>query len=394
MKTGQMTRPITPKPAQAVSRLTLTDYRNYERLRLEPPSGLIALVGANGAGKTNLLEAISLLAPGRGLRGAEFSSLGRRQANVADGQAWAVSARVVGPLGECQLGSAWSASAEVGGPSSRAILIDGQLQKSSGNLANLLRIVWLTPQLDRLFSGPTSERRRYLDRMVLLFDAAHGSRINAFEKLMRERNALLQQTRIDQQWATSLEKQMAESAIAISAARLQAVTNLGRYLDDENLPGPFPWSSLSVMGEIETLVTTLPALAAEDHYRNLLREGRSQDRAAGRTLAGPHRSDLKVQHGPKGIAAAEGSTGEQKALLIGLALAQAQAIRSVAGAAPVMLLDEIAAHLDKARREALFGLLQDLRLQVWMTGTEPELFHGAHGSGMVYHVENGSLRES
>ena len=392
--TGQMTRRSAHKPAQAVSRLTLTDYRNYERLRLEPPSGLIALVGANGVGKTNLLEAISLLTPGRGLRGAEFSSLGRRQASDAVGQAWAVSARIVGPSGECQLGSAWSAASEAGGQSGRAILIDGHLQKSSGSLANRLRIVWLTPQLDRLFSGPAAERRRYLERMVLLFDASHGSRINAFEKLMRERNALLQQQRLDNQWATSLEKQMAESAIAISAARLQAVANLGRYLDGENLPGPFPWSSLSVMGEIETLVTTLPALAAEDHYRTLLRDGRGEDRAAGRTLSGPHRSDLKVQHGPKAIAAADGSTGEQKALLIGLALAQAQAIRSVTGAAPVMLLDEIAAHLDKARREALFGLLQDLGLQVWMSGTEPEVFHGAGTSAMVYHVENGTLRES
>ena len=392
--TGQMIRLQTRKPAQAVARLTLTDYRNYERLRLEPPQGLIALVGENGVGKTNLLEAISLLAPGRGLRGAEFSSLGRRQASDAVGQAWAVSARIVGPSGECQLGSAWSAAAEDGGHSGRAILIDGHLQKSSGTLASLLRIVWLTPQLDRLFSGSTSERRRYLDRMVLLFDAAHGSRINVFEKLMRERNALLQQQRIDQQWATSLEKQMAECAIAISAARLQAVANLGRYLDGENLPGPFPWSSLAVVGDIETLVTTLPALAAEDHYRALLQEGRGDDRAAGRTLSGPHRSDLKVQHGPKAIAAADGSTGEQKALLIGLALAQAQAIGSVAGAAPVMLLDEIAAHLDKTRREALFGLLQDLGVQVWMTGTEPEVFHGAGTSAVVYHVENGTLRES
>ena len=160
------------------------------------------------------------------------------------------------------------------------------------------------------------------------------------------------------------------------------------------MPGPFPWSSLSVEGEIEALVTTLPALAAEDHYRALLQAGRGIDRAAGRTLSGPHRSDLKVQHGPKSITAEDGSTGEQKALLIGLALAQAQAIRSIKGAAPVMLLDEIAAHLDKARREALFGLLQDLGVQAWMTGTEPELFHGARPSTMVYHVENGSLRES
>jgi DNA replication and repair protein RecF len=373
-----------------ITRITLTDYRNYASLRLDPPPGLIALAGANGAGKTNLLEAISLLTPGRGLRGAEFETIGRN-----DGKgAWAVSATTANHAGDMQLGTAWSASEADGISAARAVLIDGHLQKSSGALAGLLRIVWLTPALDRLFSGAASERRRYLDRMVALFDVEHGSRINRFEKLMRERNLLLSDGPLDRAWASSLETQMAEEAVAIAAARLQSVSNLGTYLTQERLAGPFPWSQIAIEGEIEDMVAKLPALAAEDHYKKQLHDNRNADRGAGRTLIGPHRSDLVVRHGPKNIAADEGSTGEQKALLIGLILAQTEAIRAVTGSAPVLLLDEIAAHLDKARRTALFAHLDALKVQAWMTGTERELFDGASACTVVYHVDNGRLNES
>jgi DNA replication and repair protein RecF len=373
-----------------ITRITLTDYRNYASLRLDPPPGLIALAGANGAGKTNLLEAISLLTPGRGLRGAEFETIGRN-----DGKgAWAVSAVTSNHAGDVQLGTAWSASETEGVNAARAVLVDGHLQKSSGALAGLLRIVWLTPALDRLFSGAASERRRYLDRMVALFDVEHGSRINRFEKLMRERNLLLSDGPLDRAWASSLETQMAEEAVAIAAARLQSVSNLGTYLTQERLVGPFPWSQIAIEGEIEDMVGKLPALAAEDQYKKQLHDNRNADRGAGRTLIGPHRSDLVVRHGPKNIAAEEGSTGEQKALLIGLILAQTEAIRAVTGSAPVLLLDEIAAHLDKARRTALFAHLDALKVQAWMTGTERELFDGASASTVVYHVDNGRLNES
>ncbi len=381
---------MTSLPSQHVTRLTLTDFRNYASLRLDPGAGLIALAGANGAGKTNLLEAISLLMPGRGLRGAEFPSLCRHGGKGG----WAVSAIVDGPFGETQLGTAWKESEEQGPNAARAVLVNGHLEKSSGALAGLLRSVWLTPALDRLFSGAASDRRRYLDRMVALFDVEHGARVNAFEKLMRERNALLESGSLDRAWAASLETQMAELGVAIAAARQQALANLGAYLTPEKLSGPFPWSKLAVEGELEALVASLPALAAEDEYRKLLMDGRAVDRAAGRTLQGPHRSDLIVHHGPKDIPASEGSTGEQKALLIGLILAQAQAIRAVTGAAPVLLLDEVSAHLDKARRQALFALLQSLQLQVWMTGTEAELFDGIGRGTVVYQVENGHLSES
>jgi DNA replication and repair protein RecF len=381
---------LTAHQSHRIIRLTLADYRNYQAFRLDAPAGLIALTGANGAGKTNILEAISLLSPGRGLRGAEFQSIGRNEGKGA----WAVSALTSNHNGEQQLGTAWHASESNGINAARAVLIDGHLQKSSGALAGLLRVVWLTPALDRLFSGAASERRRYLDRMVALFDSEHGARINRFDKLMRERNVLLSDGPIDRAWATSLEMQMAEEAVAIAAARLQSVSNLGAYLTPSRFIGPFPWSQLSISGELENMVAALPALEAEERYKTLLQDGRGIDKASGRTLVGPHRSDLVVRHGPKNMAAEDGSTGEQKALLIGLILAQTEAIRAVTGSAPILLLDEIAAHLDKARRNALFIHLDALKVQAWMTGTEPELFDGASGSSVVYHVENGRLSES
>lgn len=389
-----MTVGVPRSQAFGLTRLTLTDFRNYAGLRLEPPPGLIALAGANGAGKTNLLEAVSLLMPGRGLRGADFATLSRQ-----DGKGgWAVSAHVQGPGGERQLGTAWNNSEADAGAAARAVLVDGHLQKGSGALAGHLRVVWLTPAMDRLFAGPAGDRRRYLDRMVSLFDVEHGTRVAVFEKLMRERNALLQapvsDRSLDSAWAASLETQMAEVAVAIAAARRHAVEVLGSALTRDQLDGPFPWSRLTIEGETESLVQELPAVAAEEAYRRKLQDTRALDRAAGRTLSGPHRSDLVVHHGPKGMPAAEGSTGEQKALLIGLVLAQANAIRSIAGGVPVLLLDEIAAHLDRPRRTALFGLLEQLGAQVWMTGTEPHLFDGAGPSTVVYQVENGQLRES
>jgi DNA replication and repair protein RecF len=373
-----------------ITRLTLTDFRNYAALRLDPAPGLVALAGPNGAGKTNILEAISLLAPGRGLRSAEYTEIGRKEGRGA----WAVAAHVQSGGTERQLGTAWTASETDAENAPRAVLIDGALQKSSGALAGHLRSVWLTPTQDRLFSGPASERRRYLDRMVALFDVEHGARVGRYEKLMRERNLLLSDGPLDKVWAASLERQMAEEAVAIAAARQHAVGSLGAFLTPERLQGPFPWSVLSLDGNIERLVASKSALEAEEHYRRSLHDGRMADRGAGRTLLGPHRSDLLVRHGPKDIAAYEGSTGEQKALLIGLILAQTQAIRNLSGVVPLLLLDEVSAHLDRSRRAALFAHLEHLSVQAWMTGTEAELFDGAGPATVVYHVDHGTLSES
>ncbi len=377
-------------PAFAITRLTLTDFRNYEHVRLEPARPLIALVGANGAGKTNLLEAVSLLVPGRGLRGAEFTDLAR---HGGKGQ-WAVAAAIATPQGDMQLGTAWEAGDTGEAASSRAVMIDGLSQRSTGALTGLLRMIWLTPAMDRLFQGAPGERRRFLDRMVTVFDAAHASRVNAFEKLMRERNALLAETSPDRAWLSSLETQMAETGVAVAAARLSAVAMLVRHMEDSGQGGPFPWATLAIAGTMEDLVNEHPAVEAEDLYRRQLAEARALDRAAGRALHGPHRSDLKVGHGPKAVAAEHCSTGEQKALLIGLVLAQARAAKNSFGGAPILLLDEIAAHLDPGRRKGLFELLETLSSQVFMTGTERQLFDGAGASTVVYQVLGGHIIES
>ena len=374
----------------SVTRLTLTDFRNYAHLRLEPAKPLVALVGANGAGKTNLLEAVSLLMPGRGLRGVEFASLARQGGSGH----WAVAAAISTPDGDMQVGTAWQADETGEGSNSRAVMIDGLAQRSAGALNGLLRMVWLTPAMDRLFQGAPGDRRRFLDRMVMLFDAEHATRVNAFEKLMRERNALLAEPSPDPAWLSTLEIQMAEAGVAVSAARVGAVATLARHIGESEHQGPFPWAELSIAGAMENLVMHHPAVEAEDIYRKQLTQARGLDRAAGRALAGPHRSDLQVTHGPKAMAAEFCSTGEQKALLIGLVLAQARAAKNLFGGPPILLLDEIAAHLDPARREGLFRLLEALESQVFMTGTEAALFDGAGPSAVVYQVDSGQISES
>jgi DNA replication and repair protein RecF len=374
--------------AFAISRLTLTDFRNYQSLRLEPQSNMIALVGSNGAGKTNLLEALSLLVPGRGLRGAEFPEIAR----IGGEGRWAVAAVTSSPEGERQIGTAFMPDPEDGSTTGRSAMIDGLPQRSAGRLGELMRMIWLTPAMDRLFMGSPGDCRRFLDRMVLLFDHEHGTRSNSFEKLMRERNRLLEDANPDKAWLSSLETQMAETGVAIAAARLSAITILGQHAKQDM--GPFPWGQVTIEGGVEELVANSPALAAEDRYRTMLATSRNADRIAGRTLQGPHRSDLKVIHGPKSMPAELCSTGEQKALLIGLILAQARATQSLHGAAPILLLDEIAAHLDLARRTSLFSILDGFRSQVFMTGTESSLFDGASPSTVVYQVDNGTIFES
>lgn len=380
---------MTHFPALALIRLTLTDFRNYAGLRLDAPARAIALTGANGAGKTNLLEAVSLLTPGRGLRGAAFEDLARR-----GGGAWAIAAELATPDGPVSLGTGWSGQGEGGdGGQGRLVIVDGVVQKGTGVLGQHLRVLWLTPAMDRLFAGPASDRRRFLDRMVAAFDPEHASRILVFEKVMRERNLLLAEPRADTTWLASLEAHMAEAAIAIAAARLTAVEALQRHIGEARHQSAFPWGELSLEGEIEALVSAMPAVRAEDEYRRLLGDSRGLDRAAGRTLRGPHRSDLSVLHGPKQMPAGHCSTGEQKALLIGLVLAQARAVRTENGTAPVLLLDEVAAHLDRQRRRDLFEALAALGCQAWMTGTDAGLFDGIGRDALVFHVEDGTVVE-
>ena len=382
---------MTDSTGLALTRLTLTNFRNYSGLRLDVAARLVALSGPNGAGKTNLLEAISLLTPGRGLRGASFDEL----ANLQSAASWAIAAEVATPHHEVKLGTGWSVAAGEadGATSGRLVLIDGHLQKGSGALGEYMRMLWLTPAMDRLFAGPAGDRRRFLDRLVATFDPEHSSRVAVFEKVMRERNLLLQESRADAVWLASLEAHMAEASVAIAAARLAAVEALQKHIHETGSTSAFPWGLISIDGEIETLVAAMPAVRAEDEYRRLLADSRFPDRAAGRALKGTHRSDFIVVHGPKSMPASQCSTGEQKALLIGLILAQARAVKAVANVAPVLLLDEVAAHLDRQRREGLFATLEALGSQAWMTGTDGHLFEGLGRGAQCFHVEAGTLAE-
>jgi len=364
-----------------ISRLTLTDFRNHSDLRMEPKLPLFCLYGANGAGKTNILEAVSLLVPGRGLRAQDFHLLARLEGMGA----WAVAAEVETPQGELRLGTSFEGSAAT----TRKVAVDGALQKSSGALAHHLKMLWLTPAQDRLFMGPASDRRRFFDRMVASFNEAHAGHVSTFEKLMRERNALLQQPRLDDVWAKTLEAQMAEQAVAIAAARNEAVGLLAKHFAQGAAQGAFPWGVLQLHGEIEELVAAKPAVQAEDEYAKILSDSRGLDRSQQRTMRGPHRSDISVLHGPKSTPAELCSTGEQKALLIGLVLAQAQAAKAVLGASPILLLDEVAAHLDIARRQGLFDALTHLGAQAWMTGTDENLFEAAGDQACRFEVKDG-----
>ena len=381
---------MTDSPTLAIRRLTLTEFRNYASLRLETAAQLVALTGANGAGKTNILEAISLLAPGRGLRGVTFDELPRQGGSGS----WAIAAEVEAEHGPVSLGTAWSGQPDAGEGGSRQVVVDGEPQKGPGALGDTMRLLWLTPAQDRLFAGPGSDRRRFLDRMVTAFDPEHASRITVFEKVMRERNLLLEESRPDAAWLSSLEAHMAEAAVAISAARLVGLEALQTHIGEGRETSSFPWAQVAVEGEIEALVAQKPAVQVEDEYRRILRDSRGLDRAAGRTLRGPHRSDLEVVHGPKRMAAGQCSTGEQKALLIGLVLAQARAVKAGAGIAPILLLDEVAAHLDRARRKSLLEALAALGSQSWMTGTDAQLFEAMVETGVIFHVEDGRISQA
>ena len=376
---------MTATTPLAITRLTLTDFRGYAGLRLDVTAATIALSGPNGAGKTNLLEAISLLTPGRGLRGASFDDLAR----IGGSGGWAVACDLDAAGGPVSLGTGWSP----GNGEGRAVMIGGRAERSSGALGRHMRLLWLTPAMDRLFAGPASDRRRFLDRLVATFDPEHGSRLGVFEKVMRERNLLLDDSRPDSAWISSLEAPMAEAGIAIAAARIAMAEVLQGHIAMAREGSAFPWADIAVEGEIEALIAAMPAVRAEDEYRRLLAESRSSDKAAGRTLRGPHRSNLAVRHGPKAMPAAHCSTGEQKALLIGLILAQARAVKAEARVAPVLLLDEVAAHLDAERRQGLFAALAELGCQAWMTGTDAHLFEGLGHDTTVFHVEDARVSE-
>jgi DNA replication and repair protein RecF len=372
-----------------IHRLMLTNFRSYHAARVQlDRAGPVVLTGANGAGKTNLIEAISLLAPGRGLRRATMEELAFTE---GDG-AWAVSAEIEGMLGLATLGTGIDPPVGEESTPVRKCRIDRESVGSATAFADHLRVVWLTPAMDPLFNGPASERRRFLDRLVLAVDAQHSSRVAALERSLRSRNRLLEDAPGDSHWLDAVEHETAEVAVAVAAGRAETVKRLSAALDAARNEAPeFPQAEISLHGWMEQLLPDHSAVEIEDRYRAQLKENRARDAAAGRTLDGPHLSDLAVTHKVKNISAAEASTGEQKALLIRLVLAHAGLIKQMTGFAPLLLLDEVVAHLDPIRRASLYDALSSLGAQVWMTGADPAAFGDIIGRANVLVVRSGTV---
>ncbi|MER9919440.1 MULTISPECIES: DNA replication/repair protein RecF [unclassified Mesorhizobium] len=369
-----------------IRKLTLTNFRNYAALSIGFSPGPVVFSGDNGAGKTNLLEAISLLTPGRGLRRAPYVDVAREG---GDG-GFALHARLDGPEGQVEIGTGITGG-EAAGEGGRKVRINGAPARSADAMLEWLRVVWLTPAMDGLFPGPAADRRRFLDRLVLAVDPGHGQRALDYEKAMRGRNRLLTEGSRDGAWFDAIEMQMAETGVAIAAARAELVRLLTAMIDRLHSSGPFPQADISLSGDLESDVATAPAVDVEERYRAALADGRERDRAAGRTFDGPHRSDLLVRHRPKAMPAALCSTGEQKALLVGIVLSHARLTGEMSGMTPILLLDEIAAHLDAGRRAALFSILEELSCQAFMTGTDAALFSSLRGRAQFLTVDHGTV---
>ena len=371
------------EPIQVALRsLSLTDFRNYTQVSVSLGARLVALVGDNGAGKTNLLEAVSQLTAGRGLRRAQLDDIRRKDADTG----WSVAARLDGPFGETRIGVGHAPGAP-----GRRIRIDGADARSSEQLLEHMRVLWLLPAMDGLFTGPAGDRRRFLDRLVLAVDPGHGRRVADLEKTLRARNRVLDEGGTPA-FLDAVEAQLAPLAVAVSCARKETVALLqARIRAQDDLGLPFPRADIALAGDFEAEADGQSASELEDWYRDLLVAMRGRDRAAGRTLSGPHRSDLEVRHLAKDMPAALASTGEQKALLIGLVLAHAEVTAVTAGMTPVLLLDEVAAHLDPGRRKALFARLADLGLQVLMTGTDARLFADLPPESLILKVASSGI---
>jgi len=368
-----------------LTQLTLQNFRCYEQARITSiDTGLIVLCGPNGAGKTNILEAVSLLSPGRGIRGVKATDMQCYDSP----NPWGVSSKVMTGGGEVTLGTGLNPA-----NGRRIVRINGVDAKSQMALSDYISCLWLTPQMDRLFIEGASGRRRFLDRLIFTFDAGHSGRVTRYENAVRQRSKLLQEENPDPTWLEGLEAQIAETGIAISAARLDFTARLQNFCDqgDKAEESFFPRAKLAVKGTIEELLENTPAVEVEKLFAYQLQQSRPKDAIVGGAATGPHKSDLSVVYAAKNVAAAHCSTGEQKALLIGLILSHGRMMMAERGAPPVLLMDEIAAHLDEDRRYALFERLQSLGGQVWMTGTDPILFESIIGKAQCFDVETAQI---
>ncbi|MEO6013750.1 MAG: DNA replication/repair protein RecF [Devosia sp.] len=367
-------------PPRHLSRIRLSAFRNYQTAALDLDGRHLVLTGPNGAGKTNLLEAISLLSPGRGLRRASFDTL----ANQASDQPWAVASTIETPDGPVDVGTG---AADDGG---RRVRINGANAKTIEQMSDYLRLLWLTPAMDGLFTGPAADRRRFLDRLVTTLIPSHSAAVADYEKATRQRNRLLED-RADPRWLAALEAEMAAHAAALHFGRVDAITHLEAMIAASLDDNGFPAAQLSLTPLFDDRHEPASSADLEAELKSLWASTRSLDQAAGRTINGPHRVDLEVLYAQKQMPAALGSTGEQKALLVGLILAHARLVKARAGITPFLLLDEIAAHLDPDRRAALFVALDALDTQCLMTGTDPILFEALANRAQRITVRDGRL---
>ncbi len=373
-------------------RLTLSDFRCYRHQRIETDRRPVVLTGPNGAGKTNVLEALSFLVPGRGLRQARLGDV-TRSVPGDDGdtnRSWAVAATVETPRGAVDISTGRDAPTEPPRRERRVVRIDGQAARGQAALAEVLNAVWLTPRMDRLFGDAPAARRRFIDRLVFGFDPAHARRVGAFENAQRQRARLLRRERAegaaDPEWLAALENTMAAQGIAVAAARRDMATRLNEV--GCRPPGPFPGVAIEMTGPLEDWLGLGPALAAEDRMRDSLAAARRHDADSGTTTVGPHKSDVHVRHLNKGLPAERCSTGEQKALLIALVLADVRLQARDHASLPLLLLDEVAAHLDDRHRQALFDEIADLGAQAWLTGTDSHVFQPLGATGQFFRVED------
>lgn len=368
-----------------ISQIRLSHFRSYESASLEGlGAGLVVLSGPNGAGKTNILEAVSLLTPGRGLRSATATEIQRRES----ANPWAISGRVETIGGPVKLGTGLEPN-----KNRRSVRINGVEARSQVALSDYLSCVWLTPQMDRLFIDGAGGRRRFLDKLIFAYDPGHSGRATRYENAMRQRSKILSEGEGDPAWLSGLEQQMAETGVALAAARLEFARRLQRAClqagaGEKNF---FPQAGLSVRGTIEELLQNMPALEVEEMFSYQLSRSRVRDAETGGAATGPHKSDLTVSYAAKNMGADQCSTGEQKALLIGIILAHARLMAAERGAPPVLLLDEIAAHLDEDRRAALFELLRRLGGQVWMSGADLDLFSAIENKAQFFSIGPGKI---
>jgi len=367
----------------SLSLLKLADYRNYAAVTLALDPRHVVLTGQNGAGKTNLMEAVSFLSPGRGLRRAVLADIAR----VGASGGFSIFAELEGMEGGVEIGTGTEGGED---GQIRRLRINATQAKSVDELTDHLRVLWLTPSMDGLFTGPSSDRRRFLDRLVLSLDPAHGRRASDFERAMRSRNKLIGEGRFDPSWLTGLERQMASLGVAMALARQEMLGLLGGLIAQGHGDPAFPSATLSLDGFLDGALHQ-PAIDLEDIYVGMLQDGRYRDAAAGRTLDGPHRADLMVRHREKDMDAGRCSTGEQKALLVGLILAHARLVANMTGHAPILLLDEIAAHLDAGRRAALFDRIDAIGGQTFMTGTDRSMFEALGERAQFITVTDGHL---